>query len=89
MGEQLSNQACHLNILSKSIWLRVTDCASVANLVQQLSYYVIIAVDLVRQQWRAKEVFEDVDDAVNKLKDRQRILVGTAGTKEEGVRIRY
>ena len=89
MGEQLSNQAGNFNILSQSVWLRVTDCTSIAYLIQQLSYYIIIAVDLLRQQGRAKEVFEDIDDSVDELKESKRILVGTTRTKKEGVRIRY
>lgn len=85
MSEQLSNQASNLDILPKSVWLCVADGTSIADLTQQLRYDIVVVLDLVGQQRRAKEVLEDINDSVNKLEQCERILVCTARTEEECV----
>lgn len=89
MSQQLSNQASNFDILPKSVWLGVADGTSIADLTQQLRYDIVVVLDLVGQQRRAKEVLQDINDSVNKLEQCERILVCTARTEKECVRVVY
>lgn len=67
MSEQLSNQASNFNVLPKSIWLCIADSTCIADLTQQLSYDIVVVLDLVSQQRRTEEVLEDINDSVDEL----------------------
>jgi hypothetical protein len=66
-SEKFAHPSFDLDNLSQCVWLRRTDCTSVAHLRQQLSNDIVVVFELDGQERRANEVFQRIDDPVQEL----------------------
>ena len=78
--QQLPYPSGDFNILSQSVRLCIADDTSVAHLPQQLRDYIVVALNLYRQQRRSQKIFQDIDDAVQEFEHRKWLRIGSAGT---------
>jgi hypothetical protein len=78
--QQLPYASGDFNILPQSVRLCIADDTAVAHLPQQLRDYIVVALNLYRQQRRSQKIFQDVDDAVQEFEHRKWLRIGSAGT---------
>lgn len=81
-AQELAHPALHFNHLPQRIGLRRADSSRVAHLSEQLRDDIVVGFDLDRQERRAHEVFQGIDDAVQELEDEERLDLGGGGGEE-------
>jgi len=74
--KKFPHEAFDFDQVAQCIWLCRIDSAGIAHLGQELGRDIVVVLNLVRQQRRAKKILERIDDAVEELQDEKGLDLG-------------